>query len=99
VTALALRCAPLTVAFASGVRVNTLTPNACTAAGTLRCINVVNFIRLVESRFPMDMLQPVREQMALVRGHGLPATWLLQFDAVVDGPFVGFLKQNMADNH
>jgi len=99
VTALALRGAPLTVAFASGVRVNTLTPNASTATGTLRCINVVNFIRLVESRFPMDMLQPVREQMALVRGHGLPATWLLQFDALVDGPFVGFLKQNMADNH
>ncbi|WP_250623156.1 hypothetical protein [Pinirhizobacter soli] len=85
--ALALRGAPLATAFAS------------TAAGTLRCINVVNFIRLVESRFAMDMLQPVREQMALVLRHGLPATWLLQFDALVDGPFVGFLKQHMADNH
>ncbi|WP_331524075.1 hypothetical protein [Pinirhizobacter sp.] len=85
--ALALRGAPLATAFAS------------TANGTLRCINVVNFIRLVESRFATDMLQPVREQMALVRAHALPATWLLQFDALVDGPFVGFLKQHMADNH
>jgi len=52
VAALTLRGAPLATAFASGVRVNTLTPNTSTA-GTLRCINVVNFIRLVESRFPM----------------------------------------------
>jgi len=103
-TALALRGAPLATAFvsgvsANGVRINTLTPNTSTPAGTLRCINVVNFIRLVESRFPMDMLQPVREQMALVRRHSLPATWLLQFDALVDGPFTGFLTQHMADNH
>jgi hypothetical protein len=88
VAALAVRGAPLATAFASVV-----------TRDSLRCINVVNFIRLVESRFAMDMLQPVREQMALVRAHALPATWLLQFDALVAGPFVAFLKQHMADNH
>jgi hypothetical protein len=60
---------------------------------------VVNFIRMIEPRFSMDMMLPVREQMALIRTHQLPATWLLQFDALMDGPFVPFLKQHMADDH
>lgn len=67
--------------------------------GSLRCINIVNFIREIEPRFKMDMMRPVREQMALIRKHGFPATWLLQFDALVSGPFVPFLKERMAENH
>lgn len=66
---------------------------------SVRCINVVNFIRGVEPRFSTDLLLPVQKQMELVLEHKLPATWLLQFDALVAGPFVEFLKSHMAKNH
>ena len=65
----------------------------------LRCINIVNFIREIEPRFAMDMMLPVRKQMELILAHDLPATWLLQFDALVSGPFSEYLRRNMADNH
>jgi hypothetical protein len=65
----------------------------------MRCVNVVNFIREIEPRFPMDMMLPVRSQMELIRQKDLPATWLLQYDALVSGPFVPFLKERMAKSH
>ena len=60
-----------------------------------RCINVVNFIRGVEPRMPTDLLLPVQKQMELILEHRLPATWLLQYDALVSGAFVAFLKAQM----
>ena len=36
--------------------------------------------------------------MEIIKPYGLPATWLLQFDALVTGPFVPFLKQQMPPN-
>jgi hypothetical protein len=90
-TALAIRGASLATAFASPVFADRET--------AFRCINVVNFIREIEPRFRMDMLLPVRRQMELVLAHQLPTTWLLQFDALVSGPFVGFLKEHMANSH
>ncbi|HWA82435.1 MAG TPA: hypothetical protein VG820_03310, partial [Fimbriimonadaceae bacterium] len=74
-----------------------LTPPPPKAA--MRCINVVNFIRAVEPRFSMDMMLSVRRQMEIVLAQKLPATWLLQFDALVSGPFVDFLKEHMAKDH
>ena len=65
----------------------------------MRCINVVNFIRGVEPRFQTDLLLPVQKQMELILAHKLPATWLLQFDALVAGPFVDYLKTHMAGDH
>lgn len=65
----------------------------------MRCINVVNFIRGVEPRFKTDLLLPVQKQMELILGHKLPATWLLQYDALVTGDFVAYLKAQMAKNH
>lgn len=47
----------------------------------------------------MDMMLPVRQQMDLILEHGLPATWLLQFDALVSGPFAEFLQTHMAPDH
>ena len=67
--------------------------------GALRCINVVNFIREIEPRFQIDMMLPIQKQMKIILGNRLPATWLLQFDALVSGPFVPFLKEHMAPNH
>lgn len=66
---------------------------------TLRCINIVNFIREVDPREAFDMLLPVQKQMELIKQHELPATWLLQFDALVSGPYVPFLKEQMPANH
>jgi hypothetical protein len=90
-SAVVLRGASLATAFAS------TTPP--TSGHATRSINVVNFIREIEPRFAMDMMLPVRRQMALILEHRLPATWLLQFDALVAGPFVAFLKEHMAADH
>jgi hypothetical protein len=65
----------------------------------IRAINIMNFIRAEEPREPMDLFEPVREQMRLIKAHGFPATWLLQYDALVEGPFVEFLKSEMPANH
>ena len=64
-----------------------------------RVVNIMNFIRAEEPREPCDLFEPVREQMALIRKYDLPATWLLQYDALVEGPFVKFLKHEMPANH
>ena len=65
----------------------------------VRCINIVNFIRAIEPRFKTDLLLPVQKQMEIIKELQLPATWLLQFDALVSGPFVQYLKDNMAKSH
>ena len=65
----------------------------------VRCINIMNFIRAEEPREKMDLFLPVKEQMASIREHGLPATWLLQYDAIVEGPFAEFLKAEMPVDH
>jgi hypothetical protein len=72
---------------------------AHSAKSALRAINIMNFIRAEEPREPMDLMQPVREQMAVIKAHKFPATWLLQYDALVEGPFVDFLKAEMPSDH
>ncbi len=88
---LAAGCAP----FASSL----ISMNNLSRTSAVRCINVVNFIRGVEPRFETDLLLPVRKQMELILAHKLPATWLLQYDALVSGPFVEFLKAHKAPDH
>ncbi|WP_446743648.1 hypothetical protein [Silvibacterium acidisoli] len=68
-------------------------------ARSLRAVNIMNFIRAEEPREPMDLMKPVREQMALIKARKFPATWLLQYDALVEGPYVEFLKAEMPANH
>ena len=65
----------------------------------VRCINVVNFLRGVEPRGPVDLFLPLEKQMEVSVEHRLAATWLLQFDALVSGPFVEFLKTHMPPGH
>ncbi|MBS1875798.1 MAG: hypothetical protein JSU00_21465 [Acidobacteria bacterium] len=65
----------------------------------LRAVNIMNFIRAEEPREKMDLIEPVREQMALIRAHRFPATWLLQYDALVEGPFVEFLRSQAPPEH
>lgn len=66
---------------------------------SLRCVNVVNFLRGVEPRGPVDLFLPLQKQMEVIVQNRLPATWLLQFDALVSGPFVEFLKHQMPEDH
>lgn len=70
-----------------------------TDAEARRVINIMNFIRAEEPREPIDLMEPVRNQMALIKAHRFPATWLLQYDALVQGPFVEFLKAEMPPDH
>jgi hypothetical protein len=76
-----------------------LSAEASTPAPARRAINIMNFIRAEEPRESMDLIKPVREQMALIKAHKFPATWLLQYDAMVEGPFVEFLKAEMPSDH
>ena len=76
-----------------------LSAETFTPAVARRAINIMNFIRAEEPRESMDLIQPVREQMALIKAHKFPATWLLQYDAMVEGPFVEFLKAEMPSDH
>ena len=64
-----------------------------TAKETLNRVNIINFIRGVEPREPIDLIEPVREQLVLVQKHGLPATWLLQYDALINPAFTDLLKR------
>ena len=57
-----------------------------------RIVNIINFIRAVEPRCEMDLVEPVQRQIELVSRHCLPATCLLQYDALVQGPFVDMLR-------
>ncbi len=56
-------------------------------------VNIVNFIRDVEPRGPVDLAEPVREQIALMKRHGLRGTFLLQYDALIDPVYTDMLKQ------
>lgn len=64
-----------------------------------RVVNIMNFIRAEEPREPMDLIAPVRGQMELIKHYKFSATWLLQYDAMVEGPFVTFLKAEMEVDH
>ena len=55
-------------------------------------VNIVNFIRGVEPRCDVDLLKPVAKQMDLAKKHKLPVTWLVQYDAMIDGRFIELLK-------
>ncbi|WP_235949420.1 hypothetical protein [Paenibacillus glycinis] len=61
-------------------------------------VNIINFIRGFEPREPIDLVEPVKEQLALVRKHGLPATWLLQYDALINPEFTELLLREADDS-
>ena len=55
-------------------------------------LNIINFIRGVEPRLKMDLVTPVREQIALAKKHGLKTTFLLQYDALTDSTYTDMLR-------
>ena len=57
-------------------------------------VNIINFVRGVEPREGrnINLVQPVREQVRLLRENGLRGTFLLQYDAMLNDAYVEILK-------
>ena len=61
-----------------------LVPDAALAAAPARRVmNIVNFVRGCEPRHEMDLVTPLREEIALNTANRLPNTILLQYDAML----------------
>jgi hypothetical protein len=61
-------------------------------------VNIINFIRAVEPRDPgLDLAEPVRNQLRLLAAHGLPGTFLLQHDALLEPRFTEPLREAAGD--
>ncbi|QNK56346.1 hypothetical protein [Paenibacillus sp. PAMC21692] len=61
-------------------------------------VNIINFVRGVEPRLPIDLLDTLKREIALVNQYELPATWLIQYDALIDPQFTDVLKE-LDDRH
>lgn len=63
-------------------------------------VNIINFVRAVEPRdASIDLLLPVRKQMELALRHGLPVTWLVQYDTLCDERFTELIKRQAPPSH
>lgn len=56
-------------------------------------LNIVNFIRACEPRVKVDLVKPVREQIRLMKRHGLRGTFLIQYDALLEPVYNDMLKE------
>lgn len=65
-----------------------------------RVVNIFNFIRAIEPRIPSIttevLLDTTSRQIDLVNRHNLPATFALQYDALVDQRYQELLRGNLA---
>lgn len=57
-----------------------------------RIVNPIFFVRGVEPRETVDLFEPVVNAIKLLKEHNLPATFLLQYDALIDKRFVDLVK-------
>lgn len=55
-------------------------------------VNIINFIRGVEPREPIDLIKPVTEQIRLMKEFGLRGTFLVQYDAMILPEYQEILK-------
>ena len=55
-------------------------------------LNIVNFIRAVEPRAKIDLLEPVVQQIRLMKEHRLRGTFLIQYDALLLPEYTDLLK-------
>ena len=55
-------------------------------------VNIVNFLRGCEPRLEMDLEAPVTWQKEITARYGLPVTWLLQYDAMLQDFYVDSRK-------
>lgn len=57
-------------------------------------VNIVNFVRDLEPRpgVDVDLVEPVKQQLRLLHEHNLKATFLLQYDALLDPRFTSLFE-------
>ncbi|MBN2309922.1 MAG: hypothetical protein JXR94_13190 [Candidatus Hydrogenedentes bacterium] len=84
-------------AAAAAASPNSEAPAPESPAEAPRIVNIINFIRGIEPRTDVDLLLPVAEQIRLLNEHGLPATFLIQYDAMQQERFVSLLRDQLAD--
>ena len=61
-------------------------------------VNIVNFVRGAEPRNPaLDLVEPVREEVALNTKYGFPNTILLQYDALLRGDILEAVRAAQQD--
>lgn len=70
-------------------------PAASTTQPAPRIVNIINFIRGVEPREPIDLVEPVRQQLRLAHAYKLPTTFLIQYDALLMPAFTDLLKTEL----
>ncbi len=55
-------------------------------------VNIVNFIRAVEPRMPVDLMKVVTEQIRLMKQHNLRGTFLVQYDTLLLPEYTDLLQ-------
>lgn len=89
--------------FAGGVSLClSLMPAVCAnAAEAPRIVNIYNFIRNSDFRVPNSedvLFDCTRHQIELLRRLGLPATWALQYDALINPRYQKLLRTELTTN-
>ena len=46
-------------------------------------VNIINFIRGVEPRLTVNLVEPVENQLVVMEKHGLTGTFLFRYDALI----------------
>ena len=67
-----------------------------------RIVNIYNFIRNSDYRMQDSeriMFETTRKQIELIKPTGLPATWALQYDALINPKYQALLKEQLPPNH
>ena len=64
-----------------------------------RIVNIFNFVRAIEPRIPSItpevLLETTSRQIDLVNRHNLPATFALQYDALIDPGYQALLRGSL----
>ena len=67
----------------------------------MKCVNIMNFARSFEPRrldVEKKLLATTKDQLDLVNEMGVEATFLLQYDVIVNDDFVKVIKERAGDN-
>ena len=59
----------------------------------MRVVNIMNFVRAVEPRAVIDLMEPVVEEIKLNKKYGFENTFLLQYDTMLSEEFVNLFKK------
>src|SRR5271170_8158542 len=70
-------------------------------AGEPRIVNIYNFVRYSDYRIPNSehvLYETTRQQIQLLKPTGLPATWALQYDALINTNYQKLFKEQLGTN-